>query len=84
MNDHDPYEAWKTAHADIRPGEAFADGVMDRIARYQAQHRPSRLAEMFNRLMSHWYAAAAMVLLAVGLEVARFAVPLVLLLCTAQ
>jgi hypothetical protein len=84
MENLDPYDAWKAAHAGVRPGDGFADSVMNRIARCQAQQRASRLAELCIRAMSHWYATAALFLLAVGLGVAKLAVPLVLLLGTAQ
>jgi len=84
MSDRDPYEAWKAARGDAAPGDGFAEGVMDRIRRFQAQQRPGALADLCSRLMSHWYAAAAMILLAVGLGVARFAMPLAVLLGLAQ
>lgn len=72
MNDENAYEAWKRSRSGAEVEEGFADGVMKEIRRLQGprQTTPGGMRALI-RLLSNRYAAAAMLILALALAMAR-------------
>ena len=71
MNERDPYEAWKENRRCVRPPAEFAERVMDSVRAEGRPRRPEAQAGPLVRLLANRYAAAAMVVAAVGFAIIR-------------
>lgn len=76
MNTPDPFEHWKTIRSNVEADTAFVDRVMERIGPLD----PPELSRRWTWRPGSSYAAAAMILLAVGLSLARIGVVIGLIL----
>jgi hypothetical protein len=80
MNRQQLYHDWVQRHRDIEPGASFAEDVMNRIHRLDAQRRMSLWSRVVDWVgFSPWFRAAAVTTAAL-LGLARIALTLRLLL----
>ena len=71
MNDRDPYEAWKENRRGVAPPGGFAKRVMDSV-RAEGSPGPREVQPgPLVRLLANRYAAAAMVVAALGFAIVR-------------
>ena len=72
MNDENAYEAWKRSRSGAEVEEGFANRVMKEIRRLQGPRETTPVGmRVLVRLLSNRYVAAAMLILALALAMAR-------------